>query len=103
METNKNYITETVITNSTSYEKEFAWKIENFVDWWSSREVAASNRNENTTEMEEMMDEEPTDWDKSSCSPMMTFQIEGIKHEFKMALLKYDNWDRYRHLKAKTV
>ena len=95
MEKNKNYATERVITNSTSYEKEFAWEITNFIDWWSSREVVPSNRNQNTTEMEEMMDEEPTDWDKSSCSPMMTFQIEGITHQFKIAILKYDDWDRY--------
>jgi hypothetical protein len=41
------------------------------------------------------MNEEPRDWDKSSSSPMMTFQIEDVKHEFKMAILKYDSWDRY--------
>ena len=95
METNDDYITETVITKSTSYKKEFRWKIENLEDWWSSREVVASNRNENTTADEEMMDEEPTNWDKSSCSPMMTFEIEGIIHEFKIAILKFDSWDRY--------
>ena len=95
METNDDYITETVITKSTSYKKEFRWKIENLEDWWSSREVVASNRNENTTADEEIMDEEPTNWDKSSCSPMMTFEIEGIIHEFKIAILKYDTWDRY--------
>jgi hypothetical protein len=95
MKTNHNYTTEAVSTKSISYEKEFSWEIENFLDWWSSREVASSNRNDNTTEMEEMMHEKPKDWDKSSRSPMMRFQIEGIDHEFKIAILKYDSWDRY--------
>ena len=42
-----------------------------------------------------MMDEEPKDWDKSSTSQIIKFPIEGIDHEFKMAILKFDSWDRY--------
>ena len=84
-----------VITKSACYEKELTWEIEHFSDWWTSRELCPSGRNEDTTEDEEMMDEEPTDWSKATISPLFRFDVEGIQHEFKIAILKFDNWDRY--------
>ena len=35
-------IRETVYTNSVCYKKELKWEIENFKDWWSSREIEKS-------------------------------------------------------------
>ena len=95
MEASENSRSELIELDSITYQKELSWRIPDFVDWWSAREVAASNRNENTTEDEEMLDEEPKDWDKSSTSPIIKFPIEGIDHQFKVAILKYDSWDRY--------
>ena len=87
--------TSRVVTKAACYEKELAWEIEHFSDWWTSREMAPSGRNENTTEDEEMMDEEPTDWSKGTLSPLFRFEVEGVQHEFRIAILKFDNWDRY--------
>ena len=84
-----------VLTKASCYERELAWEIEHFTDWWTSREMAPSSRNDSTTEDEEMMDEEPTDWSKATLSPLFRFEIEGIHHEFRIAILKFDNWDRY--------
>jgi len=95
MEKNKDCGKESTSTTTTRYTKEFAWEIENFGDWWSSREVAKSNRNEDTTWLEDMDHEKPQEWTKSSTSPSMTFEIEGVVHEFKLAILKYDSWDRF--------
>ena len=87
--------TSRVVTKAACFEKELAWEIEHFSDWWTSREMAPSGRNEDTTEDEEMMDEEPTDWSKATISPLFRFEVEGVHHEFKIAVLKFDNWDRY--------
>ena len=92
---NINCGTSRVVTKASCYERELAWEIEHFTDWWTSREMAPSSRNENTTEDEEMMDEEPTDWSKATLSPLFRFEVEGIHHEFRIAVLKFDNWDRY--------
>ena len=77
------------------YTKEFIWEIDHFGDWWASREVAKSNRNDSTTWLEEINTEKPQEWTKSTSSPIMTFEIEGVVHEFRLAILKYDSWDRF--------
>ena len=89
---------ETVETRSVAYKKEFEWKIENFEDWWSSRELAQSERmeNDNSTgedDEEDLQIEEPKDWSKSTYSPILTFEVEGTQHEFMLAILKYDSYD----------
>ena len=91
------YVQETVTTRSMTYKKEFTWEIENFEDWWSSREITKSERLEsgNSTWEEELQSEIPKDWSKSSTSPTMKFEVEGIQHEFKFAILKYDSFDRF--------
>jgi hypothetical protein len=91
------YVQETVTTRSMTYKKEFTWEIENFEDWWSSREITKSERLEfgNSTWEEELQSEIPKDWSKSSTSPAMKFEVEGIQHEFKFAILKYDSFDRF--------
>ena len=82
-------------TTTTCYTKEFIWEIEQFTDWWSSREIAKSNRNDSTTWLEEIDHEKPQEWTKSTSSPILTFEIEGVVHEFRLAILKYDSWDRF--------
>ena len=86
-----------IITRAICYKKELAWKIENFEDWLSSREQAQSERmqSENSTEEEELLQEVPKDWNKSTLSPIIKFEIEGIQHEFMIAVLKYDSYDRF--------
>ena len=93
-----NYIRETVTTRSVTYKKEFTWQIENFEDWWSSREITKPERQESgssTFEEDDLQLEIPKDWSKCSGSPTMTFEVEGIQHEFKLAILKYDCFDRF--------
>ena len=82
-------------TATVSYTKEFIWEIDHFGDWWASREVAESNRNDSTTWLEEINTEKPKEWTKSTSSPIMTFEIDGVVHEFRLAILKYDSWDRF--------
>ena len=87
---------ETVLTTTACYEKELVWEIENFTNWWSSREVANSNSGEKATEFEETTNVEHTkDWNMSSKSPLLKFEIEGVEHEFQLALLKYDSYDQF--------
>ena len=88
-------------TSIVRYTKEFIWEIEQFTDWWSSREIAKSNRNDSTTWLEEIQDEKPQDWTKSTSSPIMTFKIEGVVHEFNLAILKYDNSKKHSEKKRK--
>ena len=95
MEESADSRSELVVLDSIFYSKEISWTIANIIAWWSSRDVVASNRNENTTEDEEMDYEYPKDWNKSSTSPIVNFSIEGVDHQFKIAILKYDSWDRY--------
>ena len=94
MEEEKGFITEGVLRKTESYSKEFVWEIESFVEWWSSRQVAESNRNNATTWEEEMNVEEPKNWEKSSGSPLFLFNINGVNHQFKINILKFDSWDR---------
>ena len=84
MEEEKGFITEGVLRKTESYSKEFVWEIESFVEWWSSRQVAESNRNNATTWEEEMNVEEPKNWEKSSGSPLFLFNINGVNHQFKI-------------------
>ena len=84
-------------TNSVSYKKLLAWEIENFEDWWSSSRIAVLGREEGSSTS---MDEENrikarTNWRESSHSPTMNLVIEGIYHEFEVAVLKYDSYDRH--------
>ena len=86
-----------VRTNSLSYKKLLAWEIENFEDWWSSSRVAVLGCEEGSSTS---MDEEneikaQKNWRESSHSPAMNFVIEGIYHEFEVAVLKYDSYDRH--------
>ena len=39
--------------------------------------------------------EEPHNWEKASGSPVFKFEINGIEHEFRIDILKYDSWDRH--------
>ena len=93
MEENKKLVTEGSLTKS--YTKEFTWEIENFVDWWSNRPIEESNRNNDTPWEEDMCNEEPNNWEKASGSPVFKFEINGIEHEFRIDILKYDSWDRH--------
>ena len=92
---NKDCGKENTLTTTKRFQKELTWEIENFVDWWSSREVAESNRNENLTWLEDIDHEKPQDWEKSSTSPILTLEIDGVMHEFRLAILKYDSWDLF--------
>ena len=94
MEENKGSIKEGVLMKTVSYSKKFVWEIENFVEWWSSRLIAESNRNNATTWEEEMNVEEPKNWEKSSGSPLFLFEINGVNHQFRIDILKFDSWDR---------
>ena len=97
METSTVVENETVETRTISYKKELKWKIDNFEDWWSSREIAESERmgSDELTEQEELQNEIPKDWSKSTLSPIMQFEVEGVKHEFMLSILKYDSYDRF--------
>ena len=88
---------ETVETRTICHKKEFKWQIDHFEDWWSSRELAESERmgSDELTEEEELQDEIPKDWSKSTPSPIMKFEVEGIQHEFMLSILKYDSYDRF--------
>merc|ERR1711953_646967 len=52
-------------------------------------------QSENSTEEEDLLQEVPKDWNKSTLSPIIKFEIEGIQHEFMIAVLKYDSYDRF--------
>ena len=88
---------ELVKTNSMSYTKLLSWEIENFEDWWSSRTIADSERQgtEFSSTVEEIQNEVPRNWAISSHSPTINFLVEGIWHEFEIAVLKFDSYDRY--------
>ena len=77
---------ETVETRTICYKKEFDWQIDSFEDWWSSREIHESERigSDESTEEEELENEIPKDWSKSTLSPIMKFEVEGIQHEFML-------------------
>ena len=77
---------ECVRTDSMSYKKLLSWEIENFEDWWSSRTVADPERQENefSTVADEIQNEMPRNWSKSSHSPPINFLVEGIWHEFEI-------------------
>ena len=65
------YLGEDMATTQTvSYKKEFAWKIENWKDWWTSMEI-----------------------DEITLSKTFILEVEGISHEFKLAMLKYHSYD----------
>ena len=93
MEEDKKWVTEGSLTKS--YSKEFTWEIENFVNLWSSRPIKESNRNNANPWEEDMRNEEPKNWGKASGSPGFKFEINGIEHEFRIDILKYDSWDRH--------
>ena len=68
-----------VETNSICYRKDLSWAIEKFEDWWSSRRIASSEQDRRV----------------STHSPAMCLIIDGMYHEFEVAILKYDSYDRY--------
>ena len=61
---------EKATTETVSYKKEFAWTIENWRDWWTSMEI-----------------------DEIILSKTFFLEVEGISHEFKLAMLKYHSYD----------
>ena len=95
MDENQDEIKEGGQTTTVSYSKEFMWEIENFVDWWSSRPVAESSRCDSTTWEEEINVEQPKRWEQASGSPFFTFEINGVNHQFRIDVLKFDSWDRF--------
>ena len=95
MAEDKYYIKESAVTKTITYTKEFVWDIENFIVWWSCRPIAESMRNNKTTWMEEIQNEVPGNWEKSSSSPIIEFKIDTIVHQFTIDVLKFDSWDRF--------
>ena len=95
MDENRDEIREVGQTTTISYSKEFMWEIEHFVDWWASRPVAESSRCDSTTWEEEINVEQPKRWEQASGSPFFTFEINGVNHQFRIDVLKYDSWDRF--------
>ena len=95
MDQNQEDVKEGGQTTTVSYSKEFMWEIKNFVDWWSSRPVAESFRSDSTTWEEEINVEQPKSWEQASGSPFFTFEINGVNHQFRIDVLKFDSWDRF--------
>ena len=95
MEKDEDCIKQSVVTKTVTYTKEFVWEIENFIVWWSCRPIAESSRSNTTTWMEEIQDEVPGNWEKSSSSPTIKFEIDSIVHQFRIHVLKFDSWDRF--------
>ena len=95
MDENREEVKEGGQTTTVSYSKEFMWEIKNFVDWWSSRPVAESFRSDSTTWEEEINVEQPKSWEQASGSPFFTFEINGVNHQFRIDVLKFDSWDRF--------
>ena len=95
MDENEGEIKEGGQTTTVSYSKEFMWEIENFVDWWSSRPVAESSRCGSTTWEEDINVEQPKRWEQASGSPLFIFEINGVPHQFRIDVLKFDSWDRF--------
>ena len=95
MDENRITVKEGDLTKTICYSKEFMWEIENFVDWWSSRPLAETSRNDNTTWEEEVETEEPKNWDQAAGSPFLKYEINGVNHQFRIDILKFDSWDRF--------
>ena len=88
---------EAIISKSISYKKELSWEIPEFEDWWLSRDLVQSERSKQnfSTWEEELEDEIPTNWSKASKSPCIGFEFNGVRHEFKLAVLKFETYDRF--------
>ena len=88
---------EAIRSKSISYKKEFSWEIPEFEDWWSSRDLVQSERSKQnfSTWEEELEDETPTNWSKASKSPCIRFEFDGVRHEFNLAVLKFETYDRF--------
>ena len=95
MEVNTDAVSEGRVKATIRYSKQFAWEIENFVEWWSSRPVAESFRSNTTTWEEEVAVEQPKSWEQASGSPFFTFDINGENHQFRIDVLRFDSWDRF--------
>ena len=59
-----------ITSESVEYKKQFAWKLENWQDWWRSMEV-----------------------NELIFSQTFCLEAEGIAHEFKLAMLKYNSYE----------
>ena len=57
-------------TESVEYKEEFSWKLENWNEWWLSMEI-----------------------NELILSQTFTLEAEGIVHEFKLAMLKYNSYE----------
>jgi len=97
MEATRQRNKEAIRSKSISYKKELSWEISGFEEWWSSRDVLSSERSEQSFSSweEELQNEVPTNWSKASTSPIIGFEVDGIRHEFRLAILKYESYDRF--------
>ena len=87
--------TDRVKTNVSCYEKEFSWEIVQFVDWWTSRDLAKLEGNIHPRNIAKLNDARIALMRKNSTlSPVIHFNIEGTKHDFRIAILKFEKWDR---------
>ena len=84
-----------VKTNVSCYEKELSWEIVQFVDWWTSRELAKLEGNINPRNINKLNDIRKALMKKNSTlSPVIHFNTEGTKHDFRIAILKFEKWGR---------
>ena len=85
-----------VKTNVICYEKEFSWEIVQFVDWWTSREIVTVDGMENPRILDRDSNiRQSSTWNKSTLSSVMHFEIEGTKHDFRIAILRCERWSRW--------
>ena len=61
---------EIIATDAVEYKKEFTWKFEKWQEWWRSMEM-----------------------NKLILSQTYSLEAEGIVHEFKLAMVKYNSYD----------
>ena len=59
-----------VAAKSTQYKNEFTWKLDNWQEWWSSMEA-----------------------NEIILSETFKLEAEGVVHEFKLAMLKYNSYE----------
>ena len=84
-------------TSSISHTNMLIWEIGNFEDWWSSRRIVKLEYQEgDLTKMDNAFEIEITkNWKESYHSPTMNWFIDGVPHEFEIAVLKYDSYDKH--------
>ena len=94
--TNEKCGNEMVKTNVICYQKEISWEIASFTDWWSSRKLVELDVPENIRKIDRgNYFRRLFTCDTSTLSPIMHFEIQGIKHDFRIAILKCQRWGRH--------